>query len=36
MILEIPVQTKAIPQSVIDKANLLGIDIRDVQGKVYN
>jgi len=36
MVLEIPVQSKPIPQSVLDRANLLNIDIRDVQGKIYN
>jgi hypothetical protein len=36
MFLEIPVQSKPIPQSILNKANELGIDIRDVQGKIYN
>lgn len=36
MILEIPVQTKPIPQSILDRANMKGIDIRDIQGKIYN
>ena len=36
MYLEIPVQSAPIPQSVIDRANNLNIDIRDVQGKIYN
>jgi hypothetical protein len=35
MILEIPVQTNSIPQSVISEANKWGIKIRDVQGKIY-
>ncbi len=35
MILEIPVQTNAIPSSVLQEANALGIKIRDVQGKIY-
>jgi hypothetical protein len=36
MFLEIPVQTGVIPQSVLNKADELGIVIRDVQGKMYN
>ena len=36
MFLEIPVQTTAIPQSVLNKADELGVVIRDVQGKMYN
>jgi hypothetical protein len=35
MILEVPVQTGVIPQSVLDAANKNGILIRDVNGKVY-
>jgi len=35
MILEIPVQTSAIPQLVLSEANKWGIKIRDVQGKIY-
>lgn len=36
MILEIPVQTKGIPQRIIDFANDSFIKIRDINGKVYN
>jgi Pretoxin HINT domain len=36
MILEVPVQKKAVPQAVIDAANEKGIIIRDINGKVYN
>jgi hypothetical protein len=36
MNLEVPVQTKPIPQAVIDAANQKGIIIRDINGKVYN
>ena len=36
LILEIPEQKGAIPQSVIDYANSKGIIIRDVNGKEYN
>ncbi|WP_369049321.1 hypothetical protein [Tenacibaculum sp. UWU-22] len=36
MILEIPVQTNGIPQSIINEANARLIKIRDVQGKIYN
>ncbi|MBR1722407.1 MAG: hypothetical protein IJ727_08010 [Treponema sp.] len=35
-ILEVPVQNKPIPQSIIDKATEKGIIIRDVLGKEYN
>jgi filamentous hemagglutinin len=35
MILEIPVQIKPIPPSVINEARKWGIKIRDVQGNVY-
>ena len=35
MILEVPVQNKAIPQTVLDAANKAKIIIRDVNGKVY-
>jgi filamentous hemagglutinin len=34
-ILEVPVQLKPIPQSVLDTANRSSILIRDVKGKVY-
>jgi len=36
MILEVPVQNNPIPQSVLDEATKWDIDIRDVQGTVYN
>ncbi|MBI1831876.1 MAG: hypothetical protein HYR84_10550 [Planctomycetes bacterium] len=36
MILEVPVQTAPIPQSVIDAANRRGILIRDIDGRIYN
>lgn len=36
MFLEVPVQTKPIPKSVLDEANRLEIQIRDVDGRVYN
>jgi hypothetical protein len=36
MILEIPVQNNPIPQSVLDEATKWDIDIRDVQGTIYN
>lgn len=35
MILEVPVQNKAIPQAVLDAASRLKVIIRDVNGKVY-
>lgn len=34
-ILEVPVQVKPVPQSVIDAANRAGVLIRDVNGKVH-
>ncbi len=33
--LEVPVQTKDIPRSLLQKANELSIKIRDIEGKVY-
>ncbi|WP_249260865.1 hypothetical protein [Virgibacillus pantothenticus] len=36
LILEVPVQTKAIPQKILDEATKNRIIIRDVKGKVYN
>jgi hypothetical protein len=36
LILELPVQVTPIPQAVLDRANQLGIMIRDISGKVYN
>lgn len=36
MILEVPVQTKPIPQKVLDFANKNYIKIRDVKGEMYN
>ncbi|HEY2495007.1 MAG TPA: hypothetical protein VGI33_19120 [Paenibacillus sp.] len=36
LILEIPVQNKPIPQSVLDEATKNKITIRDINGKVYN
>ncbi|PEA87226.1 T7SS effector LXG polymorphic toxin [Bacillus thuringiensis] len=36
LILEIPVQTKPVPQKIIEEANEKGIIIRDINGKVYN
>jgi hypothetical protein len=36
MVLEVPVQSRPIPQSVLDLANELDIKIRDVTGHVYN
>lgn len=36
MVLEVPVQSKPIPQSVLDEADRLNITIRDAQGRVYN
>ncbi|MEF2967774.1 hypothetical protein V3851_18245 [Paenibacillus sp. M1] len=36
LILEVPVQNKPIPQSVLDAATEKGITIRDVTGKEYN
>ena len=35
VILEIPPQTKSIPQSVLDTAKQKGVIIRDTNGKVY-
>jgi hypothetical protein len=35
-VLEVPVQTKPIPQSVLDLADDLDIEIRDVNGHIYN
>ena len=35
LILEVPVQSKAVSQSIIDKADELGIVIRDINGKIY-
>jgi len=35
MILEIPVQTNPVPQSIIDAATKKGITIGDVTGKVH-
>ena len=35
-ILEVPVQDKPVPQSVIDAANDKGVKIRDVNGTIYN
>ena len=36
MILEVPVQHKAIPKEVINYANLKGIKIRDTNNHIYN
>ncbi|MEW4225848.1 LXG domain-containing protein [Rossellomorea marisflavi] len=36
LILEVPVQTKPVPQKIIDEATEKGIIIRDINGKVYN
>ncbi|OFD92312.1 Ribonuclease [Bacillus mycoides] len=36
LILEVPVQTKPVPQKIIEEANEKGIIIRDINGKVYN
>ena len=36
LILEVPVQTKPVPQAIIDEANEKGIIIRDITGKEYN
>ena len=36
MILEVPVQTTPVPQSVLDAARDLDIQIRDVNGRIYN
>lgn len=36
MILEVPVQTKAVPKRVIDYASLQGIKIRDTNNHIYN
>lgn len=33
--LEVPVQARPIPQSVLDAANRQGVLIRDINGKVY-
>ncbi|HOQ25090.1 MAG TPA: hypothetical protein PLI94_10520 [Bacillota bacterium] len=35
MILEVPVRTQTVPQSILDAAAQKGIKIRDVDGKVY-
>jgi hypothetical protein len=35
MVLEVPVQTSAVPQSVLDLAKQLNIMIRDINGTVY-
>ena len=35
-ILEVPVQKKSIPKSILDYANEKGIIIRDTAGQVYN
>lgn len=35
-ILEVPVQNGPIPQAILDRANDLGIIIRDVEGREYN
>lgn len=35
MILEVPVQTTEVPQSLLDAANNLGVLIRDVNGRIY-
>ncbi|MEH4263481.1 hypothetical protein ACU63M_19670 [Klebsiella aerogenes] len=34
-ILEVPPQSKPIPQSVLDAADKVGVTIRDINGKVY-
>ncbi|AQX56456.1 hypothetical protein BC359_10765 [Priestia flexa] len=36
LILEIPVQNKPIPQTILDEATKNRIIIRDIKGKVYN
>ncbi|WP_339232744.1 hypothetical protein NSQ16_18840 [Bacillus sp. PS108] len=36
LILEVPVQNKAIPQKILDEATKNRIIIRDINGKVYN
>ena len=36
MILEVPVQAKAVPKRVIDYASLKGIKIRDINNHIYN
>ena len=36
MILEVPVQAKAVPKKVIDYANKHYIKIRDINGKIYS
>ena len=36
MILEVPVQNKAISQAILDKADELLILIKDINGKTYN
>ena len=36
MILEVPVQGKAVPKRVIDYASLKGIKIRDINNHIYN
>ena len=36
MILEVPVQHKAVPKEVINYANLKGIKIRDINNHIYN
>jgi hypothetical protein len=35
MILEVPVQSGAVPQAILDAASAKGILIRDITGKVY-
>ena len=35
MILEVPVQTRPIPQGVLDAANDAGVIIRDINGRIY-
>ncbi|MDR4234306.1 hypothetical protein H8R29_14220 [Priestia megaterium] len=36
LILEVPVQNKTIPQTILDEATKNRIVIRDIKGKVYN
>lgn len=36
LILEVPVQNKPIPQTILDEATKNRIIIRDIKGKVYN
>ena len=33
--LEVPIQTKAIPNGILSKASELSIKIRDIEGKVH-